>query len=57
MIYFYIQIIKIMNGYAWLCLLILAWIGSIITAFIICPPIGWFFVLLTLGWYMLIRNS
>ena len=46
-----------MNGYTWLFLLILAWIGSIITAFIICPPIGWFFVLLTLGWYMLIKNS
>lgn len=45
------------NGYAWLCFLILAWIGSIITAFVINPPVGWFFVLLTLGWYMLIRND
>lgn len=45
------------NGYVWLFLLILAWIGSIITAFVINPPVGWFLLLLSLGFFYLSINS
>lgn len=45
------------NGYVWLVLLILAWLGAIITAFVICPPVGCFLLLLSVGFIYLSINS
>ena len=46
-----------MSGYIWICFFILAWIVAIITAFVICPPVGWFLILLNLGLFYLAKNS
>lgn len=43
--------------YTWLILLILAWISSIVTAFVINPPVGWFLLLLSIGFIYLAKNS
>lgn len=46
-----------MNGYIWLWIVFLAWLGAIITAFVMNFPVGCFLLLLSLGFYYLSINS
>ena len=45
------------NGYIWLCFMFLAWLGALITAFVMNFPIGCFLLLISLGFVYLAINN